>query len=559
MNNKELVHIIATMFGVAVIALSALVAPTSATNWPAYYKDNPPTAAVVSPPYGYFTHQPANTSPEDSDRKFDSLAALRWGTTSVNYVINSAGCCSAPGSIPEATARQRVQDAENNWFSTLSASSALPSLNYQSSPTGNVASLFTECGGTGGGNSVNEIDFCPIGPAGLVKHSIARTQGLIVTTTESDMALADNEVWDTNSIYTTALHEFGHTYGLGDMEYSYVCATYETTRPVMCGNFVSTLTWGDKDGIRWLYPKLTSFALSPSGTISGADSAMDNIDTSTVNDILFVWGDYSSGTGQTTIKAKVVWDISTSTGIGGTVGTTVTLLTVSGQTSDIGAALDDIAGLTTKRDLVITWGFQTGSSNVNYKTFRDITRSSNSFTWPGGETGTLTFTGVSGHRGNDVTLFNMNGAGAKEMVIATSFNPGTGLKLYYHYGILGSDGSASFWTAGGSSGTIGLVNEDVGISVPFHSSRIATVNNQDSLGKMREHVLHFTTSSSIDASITSKHALGRQPTGIATGLGAGDAVNFGEQSSYSEQIFCWTDSSNAYYMVDWDSRLNSHV
>jgi hypothetical protein len=154
----------------------------------------------------------------------------------------------------------------------------------------------------------------------------------------------------------------------------------------------------------------------------------------------------------------------------------------------------------------------------------------------------------------------MNGAGGKEMVIFDSYNPGTGLKLYYHYGVLGTDGTASFWTAGSSNGVIGLVNEDVGASVPFHSTRVATVSNQGSLSEIRMHVLHFATSSSIDASITGKNAMSKNPTGgISTGLGQGDAIQMGENSSYSEQFFAWTDSSNGYYMVDWDSRLNSHL
>lgn len=41
-------------------------------------------------------------------------------------------------------------------------------------------------------------------------------------------------------------------------------------------------------------------------------------------------------------------------------------------------------------------------------------------------------------------------------------------------------------------------------------------------------------------------------------LCAGDAIAVGTQS-YSEQVFSWTSSGSGFWMLEWNSRLNSHV
>lgn len=555
-----------------VIASGLLVVASGyAVIQPQYWDDltdNPNLVNVaVSPPYGYFTHRQLGLT--DADEKFDSRAALRWATSIVNrdYFVNAVG---GSGGLSETIIIQKLQEADNLWHSQISASSGAPSFTYKSFMIPEDASLLGSiCGNAPVANGVNEIDICPgINSGGGTVHSVTRLSGQVVTTTEVDMGFSQNYQWDSDiDFYNVALHEFGHFYGLADM-YSeisgggYDCLGGESPHPIMCPDVglihLESPQWGDRDGVRWLYPKLVSGqnSFSLSGTVSGSDSGVAQIDSNSLKDLMFVWGDYNSGTGQTTIRAKAIWDINSSTGLGGTVGSSVALTTIAGQTKDVGATLGDITGDTSKRDLVIT--FVDGVSTfVKYMTLKDITKSGNSFTF--GTPVSDFVDPTSGDKGTDVIVFDMIPGGAKEMVVIDSFDS-NGLKLFYYYAALLSDGSVApgSWTQGSSSGTIPLSTEDIGAQVPYPSNRIVTVVDQaPNGGRVKEDLIHFGTGGGILGKITSKNALGRQPVGVVTGLGAGDAINLGEQS-YPEQFFSWSDATTGYYFVEWDSRLNSH-
>jgi hypothetical protein len=181
-----------------------------------------------------------------------------------------------------------------------------------------------------------------------------------------------------------------------------------------------------------------------------------------------------------------------------------------------------------------------GTNTANYLVFWDITRSGNSFTFTG-PAGPYSVTGSAGDKGTDVAVFDMNGDGTRDLVVMNSAGSTGSKNLRYYYGTLSTSGTVSSWTTGSSSGTY-LINTDhnVGFSITYPSSKIATVAYRDDSGRMRQHYFHFANSGAIDAEI--RYNFGPLKTvGTMTGLGAGDAINLGEQS-YNEQFFSWADS-----------------
>ncbi|MEW5841101.1 MAG: hypothetical protein AB1753_08860 [Thermoproteota archaeon] len=544
-----------------------------ATVQNAYYEDSPPASLQISSstaPYGFMTHSFAGPSSDDT---FDSRSSARWGSsiTSKSYLINMAGSQPAAG-FTQSDLRAQIVNAGNNWYSTLSSSSSVLQFTDGGSTANKPSAFATTCGtGTDNWNGVVEIGFCNTpGFAGQVKINSVMSNGNTVTISEADMLFDSGRTWrptGTGSgpsvMFNTALHEFGHFHFLGDLYAQHTglsCPGEGSPLPIMCTTDSASLQWGDKDGIRWLYPKVNSFALSPSGAVSGTDSAVAQIDSSSNSnpDLLYVWGDYNSATGQTAIKAKVIWDLSSTSG-SGTTGTTVTLTTINGQALDVGATLYDVGSISTQRDLIVTYtaSISGGQRFAYYTVFWDLTRSLNSFTF-GSTSGPYSILNSADDQGTDAVVFDMNGDGVRDLVLMDTYNLSGSLKLYYYYGTLSTSGTVSSWTTGSSSGVHGVNTEDsVGISIPYPSSRIATVSYRSDLGGyMREHLFHFSTAGAIDADIKYKFAP-LKTTGTPTGIGGGDAFNLGEQP-YNEQFFSWADTSTGYYTVEWDSRLNSH-
>jgi hypothetical protein len=503
-----------------------------------------------------------------SDTTFDSQSAKKWSLTSKSYVVNMAGSVPSAGHT-QSELRTQIVNAISSWYSTLSPSSAVIQFTDGGS-TANKPSLWaTECGtGTGASNGISEIGFCTWGtaPSAAVKTDFLDVSGTVKTITEVDTILNSAITWNptgTDSIYNIMLHETGHWHALGDMYLqlnSFSCPGEGSPPPQMCDANTGSLRWGDKDGVRWLYPKINSFSLAASGTITGADSAVSCcLDTAnSTPDMIFVWGDYSSGTGQTTIKAKAIWDLSSTSGAG-TVGTTVTLATVSGQVKDIGATLYDVDGITGKSDLLVSWSKPSGTSSVvEYKVFWDVTKavSGTTFTY-GTPSAVQTVTPSGGDKGTDLAVFDMNGDGTRDLVAVDSFD-NAGLKIYIYYGTLSSTGTVSSWTTSSSSGAHAInTNDDLGVSIPLPTSRIFTVDYRDDSGNMKQHYFHFSTAGAIDANLKYNNAP-LKSVSTATGIGAGDTISIGEQAS-REQFFSWTDTSTGYYTVEWDSRLNSHL
>jgi hypothetical protein len=563
---------------VACLALSMISAPAFAASRPSWWEDSPPSSLQISDggssskPYGFITHQ--NTATGGLvDNTFQSDSAERWGQTSSSktYRINMEGAIPV-SPYSQADLRAALVDGVSNWHDTLSPNSAVLDFN-DGGQTGRKPSHFNPECDTGNGSQdadgLHDVGFCdlPSGTLASVRNTGIHSAGSSGTITEVDTVFDNGTSWSTTTgtsaarIYNVAMHEAGHWQFLGDMygQLTNFCANEGSPQPIMCAPTASgqlPLTWGDKDGARFLYPEHHPVSLSITGSVAGSDSAVALIDGNSSPDMMFVWGDFSGG--QTTIKAKGVWDISSSTGAG-TVGTAVNLVTsISGEVEDIGATLYNI-GAGSNRDLIVTWIILEGTTRLTeYRIFYDITRSGSSFS-AGSSTAFDVVQGSQNDLGTDVGVFDMNGDGDEDMVVFNSFFDGADMRVYYYYGELPSIGTVDSWSTGTSSGTHKINDEsDVGISFPYPSSRIGTLAYKDNSDRMRQHYFHFLTTSKIDEHIKNNFAP-RKNIGDVLGLGAGDALNLAEQS-YPEQYFSWVDSSETgYYMIEWDSRLNSHV
>ncbi|MFY3741851.1 MAG: hypothetical protein HMLIMOIP_002311 [Candidatus Nitrosomirales archaeon] len=554
--NKTL--IIITLCISEVAGVVGAVIPVFAAIQCCYFEDTPPELLRVSPSYGFITHEPEDGLPDDFS--FDSRASIKWTQSDTSLNVNYQTNLSGVSGISQDEARTQIQNAENNWSSVLSSSSKLPNFVYQQDTSNTPSLLKTECAaGVSTVNSINEIGFCNIAAGGLVQTSGVRLNQTTNTIVEADMVLNDG-FWTSSQLYNATLHEFGHWYGLGDLYKSYACETYEINDPVMCIQDFSlgTLQWGDKDGIRWLYPIRYSFGLSAVNIITGADAAVAQIDSSCPNpDLLAVWGDYSGAGVQTTIKARVLWDLDSITGARTTTGTIQSLVTVSGQTYDVGATLYKVDA-DQAYDLIITYTVPfSGTSITYYMIFWDITRSGScgsSFTYSG-TAGPYTVPFTAGDRGTDVAVFDIDGDITRDLVVTDSYLLGSSYTFWYYYGALSGAGTVSTWHTGISSGEFSVPTEDVGFSRPY--SFVNALSFKPASGDTKQHFLHFNTAdSSIDYSITNKFGPLRSQ-GSLTGFGAGDAINLGEQST-NEMFFVWTNTSTGYYVIEWDSKINSH-
>ncbi|MEP0824719.1 MAG: hypothetical protein HRF40_04470 [Nitrososphaera sp.] len=561
---RETMKIAPILIGMAILA-SIITPPAMASVLCCYYETSAPSSLQISSgtaPHGYMTNGVASGA--STDTTFDARSATKWNLATASYKINMADSIPASG-YSQADLRAKIVEAEDNWYSTLSSTTA-PLIEFtDGGSTTAKPSLFGDLcsGGSSTSNNINEIGFCDFPGAdsgGMVKLKLAQSSGVVTIQNEADMVFDSATTWaptGSNEMYNVALHEFGHWYGLGDLYAlkGLSCSGETTPRPEMCDANTGSLQWGDKDGIRWLYPKVNSFSLAASGTITGSDSAMALIGGASSPDMIFVWGDYSSTTGQTTIKAKGIWDISSSTGAG-TTGTTVNLYTVTGQVLDVGATLFIVDSGDTIYDLIVS--YTVGTSGSSYLVFWDLAKSSNSFTYTG-PAGPYSVTGSSGDKGTDLVVYDLTNDGNRDLVVVGSDS--SPLKVWYYYGTLSTSGTVSSWTTGSSSGTIGINTEDaIGLQKPnVGDGKIYTVAYRSDSGYMRQHLLHITTAGAIDASITSKYAPPKSTGGSVTGIGAGDVWSLGEVAAHPEEFFSWTDTNTGYYTIEWDTRLNSHA
>jgi hypothetical protein len=572
----------AIVLAFAIIGSYTMV-PAMASN----FNPTPPSSLLVGPSksYYYVTHQPHGSR----DIDIDSTTAQRWpdGTTSVSYytdMVNPTPNLTSGYGVE--TARSKIVSEAASWYNALSSSSTIPSLNHLGQL--DVGASLGPCG-NGMPDQKNVVTFCSTTAFDFAATytSPSYTSGQVTSDiAEKDIVFNNDRTWGDGvnsdlNYYTT--HEFGHFYGLGDLYKIYGTAcdsdfpagSTPDANVIMCGVW-SDPQLGDKDGMRYLYPKTfsASVTLQSGGKISGSDSAIAPTSVDTYDsrlDLIHVYADLNSNTDTTLLKAKAFWNIDSATG-SGTAGSTTTLKTITGgSVYDVGATLYKVDG-DSYYDLIVTYSFDTGTAkSVYYTIYWDINKSSSTSTLVkcnGGASSCSNSTSTTpvevpfstGDEGTDVMMFDVNGSGAKEIVVVDAYDDGSGdWPIYYYYGTLSSSGSVSGWTMGSTSGTYIDPKQEIGTQVVEEAKRILAFNfrAQDS-SYIEQHIVHMATSNALDAVIQNKHAPLDYQGLVLDGVGGGDAVNIGQDANKVDLVYSWGDAGSVYYTIDWDSRINSH-
>jgi hypothetical protein len=538
-----------------------------------WWEDSPGGGVQISSgsvPYGYITHAHLFGG---GDLTFDSKLAYRWPTTTpspLTYKLNMDGAAYASGS-DETSVKQKIAAAAGKWYDDLSSTSSLFDL-AQTEFDGPVSHLLTVSGSCanhdGFWNTQNEVGFIPL-PTDVLACTVVNISVddpypgqpiLHIIASEADMVFNSDETWSDNLMYATAMHEFGHVYGLSDLYdvYPSGCEGYEIPYQVMCDNVpedgTTALQWGDRDGIRFLYPKTYSFPITVTGTsIKGSDSAAGSVSgTGSGKDLFIVYSDYNSGTSQTIIKGKMAKDLSSTTGSPASYSSVKTLQTITGSTRDVGATFANVDG-DSARDLILTYATTTKSY---YKVFFDIT---STFGWSS-TAGPYELTAVGTNPGIDVALYDMDGTGGPDLLIAVD---DTFQDFQYYWAPISAGGLIiGPWISGPNNGEIKINSgEIIGFQMyQDYPDDIFMINFRDDDNYIKQNVIHFSDSGGISNSnrLMYKFAPLKDVGGASGGkVGGGDAVNIGEKS-YNDAIYSWVDGTNAYYTIDWDSRLNSH-
>jgi hypothetical protein len=225
---------------------------------------------------------------------------------------------------------------------------------------------------------------------------------------------------------------------------------------------------------------------------------------------------------------------------------------VSGATRDLGATYANVDG-DSFHDLILAYSI---GSKSYYKVFFDIT---SSFGWSG-TAGPYEITATGGVDGIDIAYYNMDGTSGPHLLVAGNdvFND-----FIYFWATISAGGLIiTPWQSGPDNGEIGINSgEEIGIQM-YHGypDGVFTVNFRDDDNYIKQNVISFGSNGGISNSdrLLYKFAPLKDIGTSANGkVGGGDMVNIGEQS-YNDAIYSWVQGANAYYTIDWDSRLNSH-
>jgi len=408
---------------------------------------------------------------------------------------------------------------------------------------------------------------------------LARTYTLYYVETkliiEEDTVFNDFYPWTTTGqtdrydVQNAATHEAGHFLLLYDLTESgdedqtmwYSIALEETKK--------RTLEWGDRAGVRYIYPNRYQVGGGTLGSESqDGDVAIGYINSGSVLDMVVAWADNPSGDNY--VKYRFGWDISSSTGAPTSWSSTNTMPGGIGyETQGVGAALVNLDA-TANLDMVILWvDNPSGNNAIYYKIGWNLNTAGTPASWS--DRKSVTATVGQETQGAGVSFVNLDGNSRPEMVVAWVDNPSGDNTIYYVIGWnVTTSGNPASWSSRFSK-TGGIGSETAGLGITFANVDddsipdmvLFWIDNPSGANHGYYQVGYDVSNTGSVGSWSQKKTMPGdwQWVGSET-QGAGIAAADLNSNGRTEFMFVWIDNPSgdnyAYHRTEWEGRVNSH-
>ncbi len=564
----------------------------------AIHVDTSPEITGISPPYGYVTSQPLHHGNIGSDNEIEILHTSRIDASqaTITIQVNPTG----NSFISANTIYSEIDAAATDWENLIGTVTTAPDFSGTVRNDNVKASMFgSSCGlSTTGPNTVWEISQCntPAGIGGLQETnpsfaSLVANGGYDRGVIEADIIISNN-ISSLSEYQKTIRHEFGHHFGLGDLEHIYdefeqLC---ETTGheppfdPIMCNG--SNIDEGDKDGVYFLYPFRQILSITEQFALRASDVAtayLDGTSSTSKPEMVVVYEDYDSVGDIGYVYARTSRDIDP-IDYSSTSGSPLQLFTDPGiaQFEEMGAVFGDIDhdgcdgkdstdtdctqnGGTGRPDLVVAW--IDDADDGLFKVYFDVyVITGTKISWSGVSSTRTVNTITSGYEGMDVVLLDLDSDTWYDdlLVFTTQFDGTAGFdQLFYTWSKLSTSGLDGTWSTIADN-NVNIEDDNIGAGVLDKTKNYVMVNyERDNLSPnyMGYKVLDLSSSGAFTTVTDTAKILGMVQTDNLTsnldGVG-GDTIDFAGKSGYLEFIAQWNDGSENYFVVERDTRINSH-
>lgn len=277
----------------------------------------------------------------------------------VSYYINNDGC----NDIGDLSEYWAIEQSFQEWTHDPAS---FVDFNY----AGNTWDDPTLCIG-GGRDMRNVVGWMDRGPTGWLAVTVGVFDGNL-RLLEVDTLFNDNHTWSTSDIgeddaydiQSVATHEAGHWLALEDL-YSSINSEQTMFGIADYGELKKrTLNWGDKAGVRFLYPETYKPDSGLGWYTQGGDTALANINGVNGPDIVAAWVDAPGG--ENSIKYSIGWDMSSSSGKASSWSSTNTMPGwVGTETQGLGLSITNLDA-SPSYDMILAWVDNPGGENTIY-------------------------------------------------------------------------------------------------------------------------------------------------------------------------------------------------
>lgn len=271
----------------------------------------------------------------------------------VEYYINEDGCADIPQNQDTFYA---IEQGFKEWTDDPAS---FVNFNYR-----------TTCpyDPTVGNDDHNVIGFKDMGDTGWLAVTLYGIDGDRIS--EVDIVFNDNYTWSATGeegkydVQSVATHEAGHWLFLEDL-YSSTNSEQTMYGYVDPGELKKrTLEWGDRAGVRYLYPERYQPDSGIGWSTQGGDTALADVNGENGPDIVAAWVDNPPF--ENSIKYRIGWDMSSSTGKASSWSSTKTVPEGIGwETQGLGLSitnLDDVPN----DDMILAWADNPDGENTIY-------------------------------------------------------------------------------------------------------------------------------------------------------------------------------------------------